>query len=57
MNGMARLFWTRFVKQARHLLEAISLIDIESFHDGADIIARIEGLYTHLTVAGETNDK
>ncbi|CAM6102380.1 unnamed protein product [Calypogeia fissa] len=57
MNGTTRLFWTRFVKQARHLLEAISLTNIESFNDGADIIARIEGLYTHLTAAGETDNK
>ncbi|CAM6087745.1 unnamed protein product [Calypogeia fissa] len=57
MNGTARLFWTRFMDQARHILEAVSLSDIKLFNDGANIIARIEGLYTHLTDKGETDDK
>ncbi|CAM6082638.1 unnamed protein product [Calypogeia fissa] len=57
MNGTARLFWKRFVQQARHLLDIISQTNTKLFTDGADIIVRIEGLYTHLTAAGEVDDK
>ncbi|CAM6094050.1 unnamed protein product [Calypogeia fissa] len=57
MNGTTRLFWKRFVEQARHLLEVISLTNIELFNDGADIIARIKGLYTHLTADEEAGNK
>ncbi|CAM6086196.1 unnamed protein product [Calypogeia fissa] len=57
MNGTARPFWKRFVKQVRHLLDIISQTNTDLFNDGADIIVRVEGLYTHLTASGEADDK
>ncbi|CAM6128013.1 unnamed protein product [Calypogeia fissa] len=57
MNGTARLFWKLFVEQARHLLDIVSQTDIDLFNDGADIIVRIEGLYTYLTATGEVDEK
>ncbi|CAM6128465.1 unnamed protein product [Calypogeia fissa] len=57
MNGTARLFWKLFVEQARHLLDIVSQTNLDLFNDGADIIVRVEGLYTYLMATGEVDEK
>ncbi|CAM6121739.1 unnamed protein product [Calypogeia fissa] len=53
MSGTVWYFWLHFVAQARHLLDALSQVDIPAFSKGAGIIDRVEQLYNHHTDKGE----
>ncbi|CAM6124056.1 unnamed protein product [Calypogeia fissa] len=48
-DGTVRYFWSQFVAQGYQILESVSLVDLDAFSEGIDIIDRVEGLYFDLT--------
>ncbi|CAM6094634.1 unnamed protein product [Calypogeia fissa] len=56
-EGTARFSWLSFVAQGRQLLESVSLVDLDAFTEGVNILIRVEQLYFHLTERGEKDKK
>ncbi|CAM6094663.1 unnamed protein product [Calypogeia fissa] len=56
-DGTTRFFWLSFMAQGRQLLESVSLVNLEEFDEGVNILIIIKQLYFHLTERGDKNKK